>query len=1057
MKNSEDQREVVGGRRKVEVKGPGEERGERRQEMWRGLQERGLALVILLAVVPSMMLGQGKGKAERVSKEVAAARVTGSPQYAVLCINNLTTWSAFNGVSNHAPSGDDGMYYPRGTGSVIYQDGLVWAGKAYTNAGLTVSAPRQLVRANGTMYTSSNGMRAGAVIGSSTTAVAEDPTSPNVRIYRIRRDYAEAYNELWRDAAVLNEISEIAVTSTQVSALVAQYEKDWAEWPVAKGAPFIDRNGNGVYDPPPAFSGYFTVDSLIAGGYDEPGVAGKDGRLPADQVIWTVYNDLHNSTALAFAGSEPLGLEVQKTVWGYDRYDALGNVYFVRFRIINKGGVDVDTAAGTQPGSFWIDSLYIGQWSDPDLGNAGDDLVGCNVSTSLGYAYNGAHSDAEFAGFSLPPPSVGYDMLGGPTVPSPGDSAIVNFRRRPGVRALPMTAFGVWAAGEPVFDPTGVFPYLEKTGQWWKVLRGYRPSGTLVSGDLPFNSGPYPESRFQFPDDPLLGPGQVDGLGTTWSQRPGDRRFLLASGPVRLAPGDTQEVYIAVVAGLGADRLSSIAIMRSNDRTAQSIFDRGLVVPTPPARPVVTATELDASIVLNWGSNLEAVRETEDRTVADVYAFEGYVVYQLPSAGSSLTDGTKIATFDVKNGRTKILSEVYDYTTDFPVLKVIQEGTDSGIQRSLKIMRNVEDVDQWGYVSWSPVRNGHEYHFAVTAYNVASDANAVPVSLESDPVRLTVKPRIPFGQQLSTAIGETLGVVHVSGVSDALIAPVIVDPMAGRGDTFRISFRRVGGESRWSLQKRTRGTTLLTDQPIVDDDAGYPIVDGALVASRAEAFQGLKPNAWVFNGNSRNMTWVSADGLQLEEFLGAAGWEAPVRLLGTTSDRPVAASALKKILIRLVAHDTSSAGAFDATNDNLASYAYRFVINADQPAAQPSFASWIVNAAGGGRFQDYRISMPLAVYDIDANPPQRLAVGYTENNVTAGLVDGYYWPSYFNTITSNTSSTGPREWLLVMDVPYTDATPVAAWQQIASDTTIPVMYTLTWNRRNVNPWTPPLE
>ena len=55
-------------------------------------------------------------------------------------------------------------------------------------------------------------------------------------------------------------------------------------------------------------------------------------------------------TSQGFVGSDPLGLEFQCTIWGYKRADALGQLYFKKYRIINKGGVYID--ANTQKGSF---------------------------------------------------------------------------------------------------------------------------------------------------------------------------------------------------------------------------------------------------------------------------------------------------------------------------------------------------------------------------------------------------------------------------------------------------------------------------------------------------------------------------------------------------------------------------------------------------------------------------------------------------------------------------------------------------------------------------------
>ncbi|MDZ7266609.1 MAG: hypothetical protein ONB48_02955 [candidate division KSB1 bacterium] len=219
------------------------------------------------------------------------------------------------------------------------------------------------------------------------------------------------------------------ITPQELQSVRAQYERDWNKWPVQYGAPCIDRNHNGRYDPPPAFSATFTADDLIAGGYDEPGLAGAALNFPAGQVIWTVCNDLDENLTRLLQGSLPLGLEVQITLWSYN-HPALANTFFRRVRLINKGGVAIDTL-GTR-GAFWINDMYLGQWTDPDLGWFGDDLLGCDPASNMGYVYNGGTMDREFAAFHLPPPALGYDLVQGPLAPLPGGTAIFDFKKRAG-------------------------------------------------------------------------------------------------------------------------------------------------------------------------------------------------------------------------------------------------------------------------------------------------------------------------------------------------------------------------------------------------------------------------------------------------------------------------------------------------------------------------------------------------------------------------------------------------------------------------------------------------
>lgn len=191
---------------------------------------------------------------------------------------------------------------------------------------------------------------------------------------------------------------------------------DFQNWPVDLGAPWVDEDGDGVYTPLPA-------------GLDHPEFIG-------DQVIWWVMNDGYQAQHSIF-NTLPLGVELQMTIWGYDRPDAFGDMMFVKALIINKSGVDVD-------------STIIGLWADPDLGDAGDDFVGCDTTLSLGFCYNDG-ADSDYGG---DPPAIGYDFFQGPIVESAGDTAFAYGRLIPGYKNLEMSSFTKYINGDPVYaDP----------------------------------------------------------------------------------------------------------------------------------------------------------------------------------------------------------------------------------------------------------------------------------------------------------------------------------------------------------------------------------------------------------------------------------------------------------------------------------------------------------------------------------------------------------------------------------------------------------------------------
>lgn len=824
--------------------------------------------VVLCILMGSVSFAKEESS-DRVGSLYRAAAQASQDRYQILNINNLWTWTKVDGISNHSPTGDSGQYFPRGTVWLIYTDGIMWGGQCYTDATMTQEAPfSQRIRVGGTNYLTGN--RGGRIIGTGRSALPDDPDPAVSRIYRIRRDYASMSTaELARDAAESFEVSGGVsnVTATDIQDILDRYKLDWENWPVDYGAPYIDRDGDGVYTAPPPFTETFTMDDLIAGGYDEPGIAGIDPDSPADQVVWTVYNDLNREKCIELQGSEPMGLETQITVWGYKRTDALGSVYFRRARLINKGGVDT-SGDGEVDGSFYIDSMYVAQWSDPDLGSHADDLLACDTSLSIGYVYNGNPNDEQYVKWNLPPPAAGYDFQQGPAIASPGDTAVFDLKYKPGFKNLPMTSFSWFSAGSPISDPPR--DYTRGTIRWYKMLRGWVP---LDGPDVYY---PFPsevtESSFPYAGDPVAGTGHLDGQGTEDSFAPGDRRLNVSTGPFNLAPGDTQEVVVAVVCGIGADRFSSVAVMKFNDRFAQNTYDALFQVPSAPKGPDVSYAELDGKIILQWGSNTSRVTDTET-TVKEPggFAFEGYNVYQFPRAGASITtEGTKrIATYDLPDDPTVILDEQFDVGTGQILMKPVQFGSNSGIERFFELDRDhVLDIGK--------LYNGQEYYLAVTAYSRSTVAGYLPAALESAPTILTVVPKVPFGTVYNTGHGDTLEVTHVSGPSDGIVNPIVVDPTLSTGHTYEVSFDTTGGAVIWDLKDVTTGEYLLTDQTNQTGDGNYAIVDGMFlkvsgpdpgtksVTEIAYAGNPVDPpdNVWhsLSSPNDANRFYISAGG-----------------------------------------------------------------------------------------------------------------------------------------------------------------------------------------------------
>lgn len=270
--------------------------------------------------------------------------------------------------------------------------------------------------------------------------------------------------------------------------------------------------------------------------------------LKGDQTLWCVYNDADPDVHVADEGSannDPMGLEVQQTAFALDRPGALGNTIFMEFKIINRC-------------DYIMESTYVSIWCDPDIGGGGDDYAGCHPIRNLGYAYNADNDDNVYG---VNPPCVGYDWLK-PTVD-------VNGQKRY------MTAFSMY------INSTDPRSSLES----YNYMRGLDLYGHSVidptTGEV---------TKYMLSGDPVTGTGWLDS-------DPADRRFMMTSGPFTMAPGDSQEIALAIVVGQGSDRIESVEIMKSYDAQAQYWYRFG------DGRPVFPSFEITAGeteICLAW-------------------------------------------------------------------------------------------------------------------------------------------------------------------------------------------------------------------------------------------------------------------------------------------------------------------------------------------------------------------------------------------------------------------------------------------------------------------------
>ena len=786
-----------------------------------------------------------------------------------------------------------------------------------------------------------------------------------------------------------------------------QYQIDYDEWPIDDGAPSENNK--------PKFIG--------------------------DQTLFYVSNCLDSVRSFYLYGSKPTGLEIQTTIFGF-KQTQYTSVVFIRKLLINKSGLD-------------IDSMYFSQWSDPDLGFAGDDLTGVDTLLNLGYCYNGDANDNGQYGLNVP--AVGYQFIQTPKIKTDNNSNHAGYlgKKISGYKNVPLSSFAFFIGGGPnnLRDP--------ELGQTRGTTTLYNYQQGLDADGFPlidYSTGK--PTKFMASGDPVAKTGDLDGKHFA----PSDRRMLLSTGPFSMSVGDTQEVIIAVLVGQGTDYLNSVTELKKLAVKAQTLYDKNFVVPGPPPSPKVEVIEQNGKIVLNW-SDEQTIEKTETDN-QDNFRFQGYKVYQLPSKDTqNPEEAYLIGTFDLRDGITKVHDNIYDFKSDEYLTRPVHYGTDRGLVRSITLTSD--------FINGGSLTNNREYYYAVTAYNVYNDGNGTgpeqylaagnfPTQFESPLQTVTAipKPNSGYGYLYSAATDSSLTVTRF-GKSDGQVSATVIDPAKLTGDHYRVEFFDDKGTTKWRILNLTKNDTLfakgMNEQLTTDTNLNSVIVDGLMI-SVSGSLQGIRD--WSVPSGTRRFTWSGADGFGFEGFNGAIGAQSPqaVNFDGTNIVKP---SELKKVLIKLAMADTAGVKDkdFDVVfnpNDQNVSYAYRYLINAAQPAKQARFSPFISSTAGDGFvYQEFSKSVPIAAYDMeDSNNPRRLALAFTENNSDLGLVNGKYWPGNNTNLTSNTDLTSPREWLFILDETYSETPNPVNEVNLTATSQQRVMYFLTVNRRGAVPFSP---
>ncbi len=283
-------------------------------------------------------------------------------------------------------------------------------------------------------------------------------------------------------------------------------------------APFVDINMDGTYNP-----------------YD-----GDYPDIKGDQMLWWVFNDNLAEHTESEGNWDPenqvilstlsMGIEVQASAYAYlyedsqnDSINAINNTTFINYKIFNRS----DTA---------YDSVYVGIWTEADLGKWDDDYVGSNVTLNSYYFYNGKPMDGDgnMGTYGINPPAQSVTFLNAP-VELEEDKPL-------------MSKFMIYysAGYGPMATPRTNIDF-------YNYLRGFwRDNTQLTYGGVGYQSGGVP-CDYMFPGD-----SDPNGYGTggipqePWSEEtegnePFDRRGVGSVGPFTLEAGEMVEFDVAFV------------------------------------------------------------------------------------------------------------------------------------------------------------------------------------------------------------------------------------------------------------------------------------------------------------------------------------------------------------------------------------------------------------------------------------------------------------------------------------------------------------------------------
>jgi hypothetical protein len=541
-----------------------------------------------------------------------------------------------------------------------------------------------------------------------------------------------------------------------------------------------------------------------------------------------------------------------------------------------------------------------------------------------------------------------------------------------------------------------------------------------------------------------------------------------------MAPGDTQEVVVAALVGLGADYLSSITVLKAEDKAIKESYNNLFSVPPSISSSVAISGSQAAVSFVADARDIGASAVT-----VNLKTYNDSLIASLPLADDGMHNdagagdkiyGTSVQIKQMQTGLTadavvtyadgkvltwsRILNNITTTKLSVPSYSIVSDNiNEDGIANPGENVRYIFSLKNNSSLGFSnltmhalPGPFGQHLSLAALSgnatfslsYDQSNPATYMAVGVPSTYSNSTITILLTvtdssYNQWTDTLVFPVKPLVnniydtplaHVAGLTQGSFAVWLVDSTRIKNHLYVI--RGVdsiapGPIHGYSVKDSTTGVILIQNHPF-PDSLGHtsPIVDGfKLLLGTIDTLPGMNRGGqgvgWNVPSGKRDWSSTDAGDYNLEGFNvsgtgGAIGMGQDWGTAFGAGMSTVTPDELHKVLIKFADVDT----AFNVINpaDQNVSMAYRFVGHADSALADLSFLP-IVHATAGYAYQDRR-PVPFAVFD-ENNNNQRLDVGFLENNTIGGREDGKYDPP---TSSSGIETTVSREWMLIFATPY---------------------------------------